>query len=139
MLLPMMSPSAIWRAVRSTRRLTSSAGMPMFSQPKATSLSTSTQKNWLRGFWKTFPTTRPVWQRGAIRTSDPSTSTLPWTVAWSKCVASPFIRRVSVVLPAPEAPQTRTAWPSGMVRLMPLRTGLAAPLYVSVTLSKTIT
>ena len=69
---PSSPKSALTRATASSIRDTS---QPWFSQPKRSSDTASTLKNWLRGFWNTEPTMRAVSATGSTDTSAPQTLT----------------------------------------------------------------
>jgi hypothetical protein len=103
------------------------SGQPMFSQPKASSLVLSTLKNWLRGFWKTLPTLRPVSATGVSETSMPSTRMRPQSSPSKNSGTRPLTMRVSVVFPQPDSPQSTTTSPGSTSRLTSTRLAVAAP------------
>ena len=104
-------------AVRSTRARSSAAGRAWLSRPKAISLSLSTLKNCVRGFWKTLPTFSEIRYMGSAARSSPSSSTRPVSSPGKNWEMRPLTSRVRVVLPQPLRPQSRMRCPSGMVRL----------------------
>ena len=95
--------------------------------PKAISLSVSTLKNCVRGFWNTLPALSAMRYIGRAEIFSPSTSTRPVSSPAKNCGMSPFTSRVSVVFPQPLLPHSSTNCPSGMVRLMFFNPPQASP------------
>ena len=76
-----------------------SGAIPKFSGPKASSLRTSEVKNWVRGFWKTVATRRPVTSSGEAGALIPATITSPVRAPGWKLGTRPLMRRSSVDFP----------------------------------------
>ena len=75
-------------------------------------------KNWDLGFWNTEPTFRANSYMGVVPGSSPSTSTRPSRrQPGVKAGIRPLISFVTVVLPQPEAPHSRTHSPGAMTAL----------------------
>ena len=64
-------------SARSTRAWTSSAGIPMWSGPKATSSKTVGLNSWSSGSWKTIPTSARTRRTVSLSTAIPATRTEP--------------------------------------------------------------
>ena len=106
------------RRAASIRRLRMTSGfIPKFSGPNASSLRTSEVKNWVRGFWKTVATSRPVTSSGETEASMSATTTLPVRIPGWKLGTRPLIRRSNVDFPQPLAPHSRTHSPGWTRRL----------------------
>ena len=86
--------------------------------PNAISLSVSTLKNCVRGFWNTLPTFSAMRYMGSSARFSPSSKTLPLNSPAKNCGMRPLINLVNVVFPQPLRLQSRTHCPSGMVRLI---------------------
>lgn len=114
------------QAVRATRSSSSSRGMPRFSQVNATSDVASVVKNWLRGSWNTLPTRATISSALNAAVSRPSRRTSPTSSPSKNRGASPFTRRVAVVLPQPDRPHSTTNSPGATARSNPRRLGSAA-------------
>ena len=99
----------------------SSGGTASFSIPKAISLSVSTLKNCVRGFWKTLPTWKEILYIGTPRILSLFIVTSPSNSPEKNPGIKPFINRVIVVFPHPERPQSRMHSPLFTVKSMSLR------------------
>ena len=106
--------------VSSNRLCSSSGGTASFSIPKAISLSVSTLKNCVRGFWKTLPTREESWYIGTPKMLLRSTAMVPFNSPEKNPGIKPLIRRVIVVFPHPERPQSRTHSPLLTVKVKSL-------------------
>ena len=117
-------------AVSDTRRTICFCGTASFSMPNAISLSVSTLKDCVRGFWNTLPTFSAIRYIGNSVRFSPSSKILPFNLPAKNCGIKPLISRVNVVFPHPLRPQSRTHCPSGTVRSICFKQPSMPPGYV---------